>query len=366
MTVAAVMTRTGEPLALEDLELLPPGPGEVRVRMGAAGVCHSDLSVLQGRLVNPLPVVLGHEGAGTIEECGEGVTGLAVGDRVVLSWLAQCGECFYCRKHQASLCETAGAAMIKATLQDGTTRFRREGQPIFHMAGLGTFSTHCVVSAKAAVKLPEHIPFEQAALIGCGVLTGFGAAVNTGEIRVGESVAVIGCGGVGLNAIQGARIAGAACIIAIDLHDERLALARTLGATHTLKPGDSLNKQVRALTGGRGADVAIEVVGFKDTTRNAVRMTRPGGRVILVGAGSEDVTLDVPLFGSVVLTEKTIRGSLYGSSEVQLEVPRLLSLYETGQLHLKELVTQTFGFSQINEAMAYCAAERGARGVIVF
>jgi Zn-dependent alcohol dehydrogenase len=366
MPLAAVLSQSKAPLELMELDVEPPGPGEVLVRMAAAGVCHSDLSVLQGRLVNPMPVVLGHEGAGTVEALGAGVTTLAVGDRVVLSWLAQCGECFYCQHHQASLCTTAGAAMIKATLQDGTTRFRRNGQPVYHMAGLGTFAQTCVVAEKGAVKLPDDIGFPQAALIGCGVLTGFGAAVNTGQIRVGESVAVVGCGGVGLNAIQGARIAGATQIIAIDLHDERLALARQLGATVTMKPGDKLPRDVRALTGGRGVDVAIEVVGFRETVRDAVRMTRPGGRVVLVGAGSEDVTLDVPLFGGVILTEKTIRGSLYGSSQVHIDVPRLLALYAGGQLKLDELVTETFQLKDINAAMDYCASERGARGVVVF
>jgi Zn-dependent alcohol dehydrogenase len=223
-----------------------------------------------------------------------------------------------------------------------------------------------VVPARSAIKIPESIPLASAALIGCGVLTGWGAAVNTAGIRVGDTVAVLGCGGVGLNAIQGARMAGASTIIAVDMHDERLALAQRLGATHALKPGDATAKQVRALSGGRGVDVTLEVVGRQETVRDAVKMTRRGGQVVLVGAAGDDVLVSVPAFSGVVMTEKIIRGSLYGSSDVRRDVPRLVRLYEAGLLKLDELVTEVFPFEKVNDAVDYCLSERGARAVMVF
>lgn len=366
MTESAVLEYPNQPLRITDVDLESPRVGEVKVQIGATGVCHSDISVYTAKLPNPMPVVLGHEGAGTIVEVGEGVKDLAVGDRVVLSWLAQCGECFYCVKGQPQLCEIAGVAFAKGSLLDGSTRYSRGGQDIYQMAGLGTFSRHCVVPARSAIKIPESIPLASAALIGCGVLTGWGAAVNTAGIGVGDIVAVLGCGGVGLNAIQGARMAGASTIIAVDMHDERLELAQTLGATHALKPTDSIAREVRALSGGRGVDVTLEVVGRQETVRDAVKMTRRGGQVVLVGAAGDDVLLSVPAFSGVVMTEKIIRGSLYGSSNVKRDVPRLVRLYESGQLKLDELVTEVFEFEKVNEAVDYCLSERGARAVMVF
>ena len=365
MTTAAVLEAPRKPLTVTDIDVEPPRAGEVMVEVGASGVCHSDISVWNETLAHPVPLVLGHEAAGTVAEVGAGVTSVAPGDRVVLSWLAQCGTCFYCVARQPQLCEVAGVAFARGTLLDGTTRYRRDGQPLYQMAGLGTFTERCVVPEAAAVKIPDTIPLASAALIGCGVLTGFGAAVNTAGIRVGDTVAVLGCGGVGLSAVQGARIAGAGMIIAIDLHEERLAMAARLGATHTLQPSDTVAKEVRALTGGRGADHVLEVVGRQQTVRDAIRMTRRGGQVVLVGAAGDDVTVTLPAFSGVVMTEKVIRGSLYGSSDVRRDVPRLVSLYQSGLLKLDEMVTETFPFAQVNDAVEYCAAEKGARAVVV-
>ena len=365
MTTAAVLESPRKPLALTEIDVEPPRAGEVMVEVGASGVCHSDISVWNETLAHPVPLVLGHEAAGTVTEVGAGVTSVAPGDRVVLSWLAQCGTCFYCVHRQPQLCEVAGVAFARGTLLDGTTRYRQGGQPVYQMAGLGTFTERCVVPEGAAVKIPDTIPLTSAALIGCGVLTGFGAAVNTAGIRVGDTVAVLGCGGVGLSAVQGARIAGAGVIIAIDLHEERLAMAARLGATHTLQPSDTLAKQVRALTGVRGADHVLEVVGRQQTVRDAIRMTRRGGQVVLVGAAGDDVTVTLPAFSGVVMTEKVIRGSLYGSSDIRRDVPRLVSLYQSGLLKLDEMVTETFAFAQVNDAVEYCAAEKGARAVVV-
>jgi len=363
-THAALLEETQSPLKVVELDLRAPGRGEVLVRMGASGVCHSDISVYQGSIPHPMPVVLGHEGAGTVEAIGDGVTTVAPGDHVVLTWLSQCGACFFCLRGQPALCEEASPAMARGTLLDGTTAFARDGEPVFHMAGLGTFTELLVVAERSAIKVPPWLPFPQAALIGCGVLTGFGAAVNTATVEVGETVAVIGCGGVGLSAVQGARVSGAREIIAIDLHQERLALAAELGATTTLTPGDDLIKQVRSLTDGRGVDVALEVVGRQETIDGAIKMTRRGGRVILVGAGPADVSVHVSAFGGVVVPEKTIRGSFYGSSNVHRDVDRLVALYRSGMVKLDELISSTFTLDDVAAAVAYCATEQGARAVV--
>ncbi len=366
MTEAAVLQAPKRPLEIVDIDLEGPHSGEVLVEIGATGVCHSDISVYDETLPNPFPVVLGHEGAGTVVEVGDGVTNVRPGDRVVLAWLTQCGMCFYCTHGQPALCEVAGSAMARGTLLDGTTRFRWKGEPVYHMAGLGTFSRRCVVSARAAVKVPETLDIAAAALIGCGVLTGFGAAVNTADIEPGDTVAVIGCGGVGLNAVQGARISGASQIVAVDMHSERLKLAEEFGATHTIQAGDEVIGKVRGITAGRGADVTLEVAGRQETIRDAIRMTRRGGQTILVGAGGSSVTVNVPAFTGVVMTEKTIRGSLYGSANTLRDVDLVCRLYEAGQLKLDELVSTRFKFEEVNDAVAYCASESGARAVMLF
>jgi Zn-dependent alcohol dehydrogenase len=366
MTLAAVLERAGDPLLIEDVDLEEPRAGEVKVRMGAAGVCHSDLSVLHGVLPNPMPVVLGHEGSGTVVSVGQGVTTLEAGDRVVVGWLAQCGDCVYCIRGQRALCEVATPAMARCTMLDGSTRFSRAGEPVFHMAGVGAFAEHCVVSENAAIKVPDTLAFGPAALLGCAVLTGFGAAVNSAAVAPGETVAVIGCGGVGLNAIQGARISGASEIIAIDPNQDRLATAEALGATRCMAPSDDLAKAVRKTTGGYGVDVAIEVVGRTETINTAMRISRRGGRVVLVGAGPDGARLDVPAFTGLVVPEKTVIGSFYGSAHIARDVTRLVELYASGALHLDELISQTFGFKEIHDALDYSRSGDGIRSLIAF
>ncbi|MDP3135120.1 MAG: Zn-dependent alcohol dehydrogenase [Burkholderiaceae bacterium] len=362
---AAVMVQPREQLRIEELELEAPHADEVMVEIAATGVCHSDLSVYQGVLPTPLPVVLGHESAGTVVALGSHVTDLAIGDKVVLSLLAQCGKCFYCSHSQPVLCESGQASMLRSTLSDGTTRFRWNNAPVYHMTGLGTFAQRVVVPAASAMRLPESLPLTQAALLGCGVITGFGAAVNTAKVEVGECVAVLGCGGVGLNAIQGARISGASKIIAIDPREDRLALAQSLGATDVLTPGKGLIEKIRAMTEGRGVDVALEVAGRQQTIDDAIRMTRRGGRVVIVSAPGKDVVVNIPALGGLVMTEKSIRGSLYGSAHVRRDVARLLALYASGQLVLDKLVSATFDLDHINEAIEYCGAEQGARAIVI-
>src|SRR3954447_21306358 len=277
MPKAAVCAGLNQPLEIRDLDLAPPKAGEVLVRMGASGVCHSDLSIQNGTLFGAFPIVLGHEGAGVIEAVGDGDEDIAVGDHVVISWVPQCGTCFFCERGQAFLCEAGANAMMSGGLLDGTTRFSSDGEPVLQMACSGTFAERSVVPAIGVVKIPDDIPLDIAALIGCGVLTGVGAALNTADIHPGDTVAVIGCGGVGLNVIQGARIAGASEIIAVDLVPTKLSMAREFGATQTVCAAEcDPVAAVLELTGQHGVDVAFEVIGLRQTIEQTITMTRRG------------------------------------------------------------------------------------------
>ncbi|NMO01629.1 Zn-dependent alcohol dehydrogenase [Gordonia sp. TBRC 11910] len=363
MTTAALFEEAGAPLRIAEITVADPGPGEVVVDVTATGICHSDVGVFSGKLPAPLPLVLGHEGAGVVAAVGEGVDNVAVGDHVVLSWLASCGTCYYCQRAEQHLCGRPRTMLGAHTMPDGSTRMSLDGTAIRQFCGLGSFSQRTVVPSGAAIAISDEVPIASAALLGCGVLTGFGAAVNTGGVRVGDAVAVIGCGGVGLNAVQGARIAGATTIIAVDVHPERLALATRLGATHTLTAGDDVVRSVQRLTGRRGADVVIEVAGRPETVNQAVAMTRRGGTTVLVGAGPGVAVEEV--FNNVVMAGKTVKGCLYGSAYVQRDIPRLVDLYRSGALLLDQLVTETFDFADIGRAVDYCADEQGARAVVL-
>src|SRR3954452_2319652 len=365
MPKAAVCVGLNEPLEIQELELEAPRAGEVRVKMGASGVCHSDLSIQNGTLMGSFPMVLGHEGAGVIEAVGEGVSGLEVGDHVVVSWVPQCGECFFCKKGQGFLCEAGQMAMVTGGLLDGSTRFSRGGEPVKQMACSGTFSEQAVIPAIGAVKIPDDVPMEIAALIGCGVLTGVGAALNTADIHEGDTVAVIGCGGVGLNVIQGAKIAGAAEIIAVDMLPQKLEMAKEFGATTLVNAGDGDPvAQVMDLTEQRGVDVAFEVIGLKQTMDQTITMTRRGGEAVLVGVPRMDVMLETPAFFGVVLMSKTIKGCWYGSSNGQQEGPKLLDYYKAGQLKLDELISRRISVEDVNDAFKAMEAGEVARSVI--
>jgi S-(hydroxymethyl)glutathione dehydrogenase / alcohol dehydrogenase len=368
MSKAAVLIGIDEPLEIrDDIEVDAPHAGEVKVRMAASGVCHSDLSMQNGTMAAGAPMVLGHEGAGVIEEVGPGVTKLAPGDHVVISWVPQCGECFFCTRGQPQLCEQASTALMTGGLLDGTPRMSSQGAPLPQMAASGTFSEVTVVPEVGAVKVPADFDLKLAALIGCGVLTGAGAAMNTADIHPGDTVAVVGCGGVGLNVIQGARIAGAAEIIAIDMNETKLSLAKEFGATATVNAsqGDPVS-QVMEMTGQRGADVAFEVIGLEKTIDQTITMTRRGGQAILVGVPKMDAMINLPAFFGVVLQEKTIKGCWYGSSDVQRDVPKLIELYQDGQLKLDELVSRTITLDQVNEAFDAMKTGEVARSVIEY
>ncbi|MGH8990494.1 MAG: Zn-dependent alcohol dehydrogenase [Acidimicrobiia bacterium] len=365
---AAVLTGIGNTLEIrDDVEVEAPRAGEVKLRVAASGVCHSDLSIQNGTLMSPLPCVLGHEGAGEIVEVGEGVDGLAVGDHVVVSWVPQCGECFYCRKGQRHLCEKGAIGAITGGMLDGTTRLSSGGGPLFQMAGAGTFSEFIVIPAIAAVKIDPDVDLRVAALIGCGVLTGVGAALNTARIAEGDTVAVVGCGGVGLNVIQGARVAGAAEVIAVDTAPAKLDMAKTFGATGSVdaSTGSAVSGLMEA-TSQRGADVVFEVVGSGPTIEQAVTMTRRGGQTVLVGVPRMDVMLTVPAFIGMVVAEKTISGCWYGSSDVSRDVPRIVNLWREGRLRLEELISQEITLEGIEDAFQAMGSGEVARSVIVY
>ena len=365
---AAVLPAVGSPLEVrDDVEVESPRAGEVLVKVAASGVCHSDLSAQNGTLMTPTPCVLGHEGAGEIVEVGEGVTGLAPGDHIVMSWVPQCGECFFCRRGQPQLCEHAMRSAVSGGLLDGSTRLSSGGAPLFQMATTGTFSEYTVIPAIGAVKIEPDVDLRVAALIGCGVLTGVGAALNTSRIREGDTVAVVGCGGVGLNVIQGALVAGAAEVIAVDTAPAKLDMAKQFGATATVDASaGSAVSGVMNLTAQRGADVAFEVVGLGPTIEQTIQMTRRGGQAVLVGVPRMDVAVSLPAFVGIVLAEKSIQGCWYGSSDVRRDVPRLIALWREGRLHLEELISREITLDEVNEAFEAMGTGEVARSVIIY
>ena len=361
---AAVLYEVDTPLKVEEVDLDNPKRGEVRVRIVANGVCHSDYSIIHGVLRSPLPMVPGHEGAGIVEEVGPNVSLVKPGDHVVLSLAPYCGHCYYCAIGKQNLCVNMFQTMVKAAMVDGTCRLKKNGKDIHHMAGISSFAEQAVVAEQACIKVPDEVPLDVVCLIGCGVMTGVGAAINTAQVEPGSSAVVIGCGGVGLNVIQGCVLAGASTIIGVDLLDNKLDYALQFGATQTINPSrDELVRSVRKLTGGRGADYAFEVIGLSQTVEQAYACTRQAGTTIVVGAGSRRDTVSIPM--GTFLTEKIIKGSGYGSARPHIDMPRLVEHYRNGRLKLKELITRTYALEEVNEAMT--ALEKGevARSVVL-
>lgn len=367
MVTAAVCRGLNEDLIIEELDLQDPKEGEVLVRMAASGVCHSDLSMANGTIFGAFPVVLGHEGAGVVEAVGPGVESPAVGDHVVISWVPQCGRCFFCRNEEPYLCTSGAAAMGTGGLLDGTSRLSKDGKPVRQMLCSGTFADSIVIPATSAVVIDDDIPLDVAALLGCAVLTGVGAALNTAHIKPGATVAVLGCGGVGLNVIQGAILAGAERVIAIDMVPEKLELARVFGATEIIDAtGADAVSAVKDLTRGRGADVGFEVIGLEPTIRQTVDLVRRGGQVVLVGIPKMDVTMHLSAALGLVLSAKSLTGCWYGSCDIQRDVPRLLDWYRSGELKLDELISRRIELADVNDAFRAMEAGEVARSVICF
>ncbi|ASR02043.1 Zn-dependent alcohol dehydrogenase [Gordonia rubripertincta] len=320
------------------------GQGQVAVRIRAAGVCQTDMSLASGAFGQPMPVVLGHEGAGEVIEVGPEVTGVRVGDRVLVTWVPPCGHCYHCVRHETYIC----ANRKRSSEQGNSSGLAVGGSPVQVGLGTGTFAEETVVPVSGIIPLPDDIPFELAALLGCAVPTGFGAAVNSGRVSPGDSVLVIGCGAVGLSALQGARIAGAAELVAVDPQPGRQELARGFGATHAYGPDDDPRQ---ALTDDPGFDVVIDAVARSTTITAAWRAARRGGRVVIVGAGRPDDLVELTA-QELFHDEKQLIGSYYGSSDMRRELPRLIALWRTGRLDLEGMVDEVVDLEAINEVAA--------------
>jgi len=362
---AAILNEANTPFSIETVELETPKTGEVLIKMAAAGVCHSDWHVVEGLSYFPMPIICGHEGAGIVEAVGAGVTRVSPGDHATLSFRANCGGCFYCQNNKPNLCEVYTPVLKSGLLKDGSSRISRNGEPIHIMTGLGCFAEYVVIPEDACVPVRADVPLEIAALVGCAVSTGVGAAIYTADVRPGQSVAVYGAGGVGLNIIMGAVMCGADPIIAVDTNSSKMEIAREFGATHTLYSDDKTVGQIQALTNGRGADHVFESVGLSTLQETAFDATRPGGTLTLVGLTPVGSGTNLP--GSVITrTEKVIRGSFYGSVLPQRDFPMFLDLYRNGKLMLDELVTRRYRLEEINEAYQDMLTGEVARGIIVF
>lgn len=341
---AAVLHETGQDKleVLDDVEAVGFGPGKVRLRIRATGLCHSDLSAMNGVLPQPAPFVPGHEGAGEVIDVGDGVTGLSAGDRVLVCWLPACGTCPSCKRGQTHLC-------LAGFMNAGTPNFKRPGGDVFGFAGTGTFTEEVVVGAACAVPIPDDVPFEIAALIGCGVTTGLGAAINTAQVEAGSSVAVIGCGGVGISAIQGARVQGAAQIVAVDPVASRREAALRFGATEAVSPDEFADAKQR-ITAGEGFDYVFEVVGKSATARAAYENTRRGGTLCVVGAGAMDDNFQVNMF-ELFFDEKRILPSMYGGGDVLRSYERAIALWRAGRIDLESMITHRVRLDGINDAL---------------
>ncbi|MCS7146519.1 MAG: Zn-dependent alcohol dehydrogenase [Nitrososphaerota archaeon] len=362
---AAVIRRYGEPLAVEDVELLDPGPEELVVKIEASGVCHSDLSLARGYYPDiPIPIVPGHEGSGIVVEVGEDVESLKKGDKVFTIWMASCLGCEYCLSGRFHLCQNALKAIVNASLPSGELKIRdRSGNQIHHFTSTAALASHIVVHEKNVVKLTLDVPLDKVAILGCAVLTGVGAALKTAGVREGSSVAVIGLGGVGMNIIQGARLAGAEKIIAIDLYDSKLEWAVKFGATHLVNAArEDPAEAVKKITGD-GVDYAFEATGSVKAMELAYKLTRRGGVVTIVGVERGGVDIRIPAL-DLHMTEKTIKGCYYGSSSPRLDALKYLSLYKAGKLMLDELVTRSYRLEEINDVFRDMEEGRIIRGVV--
>ncbi len=362
-TMKAVVVNEIDSYATEEVTLDPPKAGELLIKMKATGVCHSDLSLINGTIPMPLPCVLGHEGAGIVEEVGEEVTQFEVGDHVVLSFVPFCGECDDCHNHRPNMC-TAGAA-ANGKMLDGTTRVHRGDEDLDVMTYLGCMAEYVVCSSICAVKIDKSIPLDKAALVGCGVMTGVGAAINTAKVEPGSSVAVFGCGGIGLSIIQGARLAGAGQIIAIDLSDNKLEMASSFGATHVINGStEDAVAMVHALTNG-GADYAFEAIGVPAAMEQTYNAIRRKGTAVIVGVGklTDSMALNALL---VSISGKVLMGSMYGDGNPPVDFPKLLSLYQSGKLNLDDMVSTTYAIDDVHSAFEDMQNNVNARGVIVY
>lgn len=365
---AAVFRTPNEPMSIETVSIpSTPPPGDVLVRMKASGLCHSDLHAIVGEWEVPTPMILGHEGSGIVEAIGAQVTGVEVGDHVVLSWTPPCRRCRYCVSGRPVLCDKVAEHSANHLSFDGKTRITTaDGQEVYSFAGAGTFGEYAMVPESGAIPVRKDAPFEQASLVGCAVTTGIGAAINTANVRPDETVMVLGCGGVGLNAIQGARLVGARQIIAVDIADERLAQARHFGATEAINSAtEDLATRVSALTHGRGVEVAIEAIGLPKTIEAAYASLARGGRAIVAGQVPDGLTITIDPF---VMSDSELKlvGSNYGSSRPAIDFPQLVDHYMNDRVDLDALVTRVICLEEINDGYDEMKQGVGIRSVIKF
>jgi S-(hydroxymethyl)glutathione dehydrogenase/alcohol dehydrogenase len=362
---AAVLREVNRPMTVEHIAVGPLAGDDVLVRVRAASLCHTDLEVIEGALACRLPAVLGHEAAGEIEAVGPSVTDLAAGDRVVLSWNPHCGHCFYCDRGQPILCRPYLANAARGFHFDGRPRLRCDGTDVHQLMYLGSFAEYCVVPAQAAVRVPDAMPFDRAALLGCGVMTGVGAATRIADLRWGAVAMVIGCGAVGLSAVQGARLAGASGIIAVDPNPARLQVAGAVGATLLLDPrAEDPVQAARNATDGRGADVVLECAGRAETFRLSVEAVRPGGNVVWLGKVAVDS--DVAFRWGALMQEKRIVRSSYGGAKPATDFPLMSRAYLEGKLKLDEMISERIRLEDINEGFAALKRGETIRSVVMF
>lgn len=365
MTInAAVLTRVGSPLTIEQLTLANLDEFDVLVRIKATSLCHTDLEAVEGQLGSPLPLVPGHEAAGIVEWTGRSVCQTAVGDHVIISWNPNCGECFYCAQHQPVLCQQYRDRASLSLHFDGRPRFFLGDQPVHQLMYAGTFAEMVVVTESCAVKIQDEMPLDLACLIGCGVMTGVGAALNVAKVKSGSTVSIIGCGAVGLSVIQGARLAGAARIIAIDRDTTKLDLARQFGATHTLVAGESLVAEHTELASGRGADYVFEAAGNQTGFRTSVEIVRPGGQVVWLG--KVPVNQEVAFRWGALMSEKKITRSSYGGANPVEDFPLIVKAYLEGRLLLDEYVTGRISLDDINLGLDRLKHGLEIRSVVTF
>jgi NDMA-dependent alcohol dehydrogenase len=366
-TRAAILRGTGQDFEVTELDLDGPKAGEVLIRYVAAGLCHSDEHLRHGDIVPRFPLVGGHEGAGVIEAVGEGVTRLAPGDHVICSFLPVCGHCRWCSTGKSNLCDM-GATILDGVLPDGTYRFHKDGEDLGGMCMLGTFSEYSVISENSAVKVDPDLPLDKVVLIGCGVPTGFGSAVHAAATEPGDTIAIYGIGGIGINAVQGAALAGARNVVAIDPIALKRETAEKLGATHSAATAEEAQQLITELTRGVGADKAIVTVGVVDSevVTNAFNAIRKGGTVVVTGLADPSKTT-IEISGAILtLFEKRIQGSLFGSGDPFHDIPRMVELYQSGDLKLDELITTTYTLDQVNQGYEDLIAGKNIRGVIKY
>ena len=353
-----------KPLSIEEVELDPPKRGEVLIKVKAVGLCHSDLVAITGERAKPMPIVIGHEAAGIVEEIGQDVQGFAVGDHVVPSYVASCGRCEMCSVGRPALCEPATIANANAVLKDGTTRLRQGSNRIHHHSGVAGFAEYSVIPEEALVKIDKSVPFEHAALFGCGVVTGVGSVINTAQAKPGQFIAVVGLGGVGLSAVLAALAIGSGKVLALDLSEEKLAFARELGVHHALNVGDAdVQAQISALTGG-GVHIAIETAGSNRALQMAYDITRRGGTTVTAGMPGPEAEITLSHL-KIAAEERSIKGSYMGSCVAKRDIPRYLNMFQNGSLPVDKLMSRLIGFDDLNAAMDRLADAKTVREVLI-